>query len=978
MNYFRDNSTALVYQEINEPNSGLRPGQLGAIHAIAAHLLSSSEPAIVSLPTGYGKTAVMAAACFVAKASRVLVVVPTSALRNQTVKAFQALDVLRRLHALPGIDALQNPTVMHTTTKLASEDAWAQFTAADVVVVTPHTASPEVEGVLSPPEDFFDLVIVDEGHHSPARTWAAFIHQTPTASHLLFSATPFRRDRLQLPGRLVFHYPLKKAVHERAFGRVAFVPIQVPEDANRAAVDDLLIASAAQTLANDRAGGFDHRLLIRTDKISLADDLAERYRAAGINVESVSSRASRGAIADIEQRLHAGSLDGVVCVDMFGEGYDFPKFKIAVLHAAHRSLVPTLQFIGRFARTNDQNTGDATFIGAPSDINAETEELYREGVDWDVLLAEIADARQQLSIRERDTLLAFQHTASPSADYEAVSPASFRLPHHFAAYVVQQAPDFTKPPQNLHSLQVVSAWTNDEGTVSLLLTKEVRPPSWSSDESLIDSRHDCFLLKYNAATQILFITATIRAARYYAALLQHYFDGNAHSLAFDRTRKVLNGLEDQEFFSVGVRNMSPTPTTESYRILAGSQADRGIRDSDAGSYCQGHFFGRGEKDGESEIIGASAGGRVWSNGRVVVPALLEWLEQLHTRISSTSVNIGRSGLDRLSFGETLTRIPANTFTADWDRDVYQQNPRATWNNANQRTCVLDLEIHDVQVSPDGTSLSFLIKDDANTASLRYSLGHSPHYELTGGSDDLLVEDAGGDWLSVADWLEEYPLVYFTSEFSTYSGTTLHKRQPGPALKDDCLIPSNWTGCETLVEFDLDNENRPTVQQFLRQRLTAQTPDFLIYDHRSGEAADFIVGKRQTNGRLLIELYHCKAAGGEPSGRRVDDVYEIAGQSVKSVRFQRKDHLLQHIRRRTQVRPPRGHSPFLLGDRDEALALVSATQPIDIDLAIYAVQPGLSKKALTTDPQSMAVRSVIASANDSVSAQQAVLSWMVSP
>ena len=47
---------------------------------------------------------------------------------------------------------------------------------------------------------------------------------------------------------------------------------------------------------------------------------------------------------------------------MLGEGYDFPNLKIAAVHATHKSLASTLQFIGRFARTNAEKIGKAKFI----------------------------------------------------------------------------------------------------------------------------------------------------------------------------------------------------------------------------------------------------------------------------------------------------------------------------------------------------------------------------------------------------------------------------------------------------------------------------------------------------------------------------------------------------------------------------------------------------------------------------------------
>jgi hypothetical protein len=124
--------------------------------------------------------------------------------------------------------------------------------------------------------------------------------------------------------------------------------------------------------------------------------------------------------------------------------------------------------------------------------------------------------------------------------------------------------------------------------------------------------------------------------------------------------------------------------------------------------------------------------------------------------------------------------------------------------------------------------------------------------------------------------------------------------------------------------------------------------------------------------LEVSLYHCKAAGGAPSGERVDDVYELAGQSIKSGRFQKRDELVRHLRRRTTPGVGRGHSPFLRGDLPGAVALLETYAPIDLVLVVYAVQPGLSAAALTDN-----VRAIVASANDSLSSQNVALYWQVS-
>lgn len=975
MAYFQQNFLQLRIQEGTEPNAGLRRGQVGALHALAAHFIERHEPAIISLPTGYGKTAVLTAACFLAQARRVLVITPTSPLRTQTTRAFRTLETLRRLNSLPPESDLGSPRVKAVEGRIGTVAEWRALEEFDVVVCTPHCASPEMEGVAEPPDGLFDLVLVDEGHHSPARTWAAFIKATPNARHVLLSATPFRRDRRQLPGRLIFFYSLQRAVAENAFGKVKFHPVDVGEGALPEERDAALIAKAVEIYRRDAEAGYQHRLLARADRVSDAEGLAQQYVNAGLNVEAVSSRKTKQQIEEIERKLIAGELDGVICVDMFGEGYDFPKFKIAVLHSTHKSLVPTLQFVGRFARTNGEHTGDATFLAIPQDVNSESAELYREGVDWDILLADVVEARQQLALQERETLQSFAQTGHPSADYELINPGAFRLSQHIAAYRTTKAPDFTETPEVLKGLQITNAWRSEDGTTFLLLAKSVRSPVWYRDDHLVDAAHECFLLKYFAESQLLFITATERSARYYAEILDFFLDGSATPLAFEHIRKVLNGMTDQEFYSVGIRSTSPIATAESYRIVAGSNADRGVRDTDAANFSQGHFMGRGQVNGEAEVIGASAGGRVWSNGKLSIPNILRWMTALHGRITAERVNIGRSGLDILPFGETLEQIPASTCMADWPKSAYRDNPSVVIGigESSTRTCVLDLDIKDIAVAAGGESMTFRIGDDQRSLQIEYRLRRTPQYRSLENEPPIRVIVADDHYLSIEEWLEENGLIFFTKELDSFFRSNLQKRRASVGLRADSTVVHDWTGCEIGIEFDLTDGGRATVQKFLRDYLVGRgDSSFIVYDHRSGEAADFIVGRAMPGNRLIVELYHCKGAGGPVSGERVDDVYELAGQSVKSGRFQRKEDLLRHVERRTQVRPNRGSSPFLVGSRDDALNLIRECDPIAVSLIVYAVQPGLSAGGIVEN-----VRMVMAAANDSLTAQGVELRWMIS-
>src|SRR5690606_20202588 len=121
---------------------------------------------------------------------------------------------------------------------------------------------------------------------------------------------------------------------------------------------------------------------------------------------------------------------------------------------------------------------------------------------------------------------------------------------------------------------------------------------------------------------------------------------------------------------------------------------------------------------------------------------------------------------------------------------------------------------------------------------------------------------------------------------------------------DCI---DWAGCAIRIEFVSNDETeeseqkraalagQTTVQEHLEQHLCeVDGLVALFYDHRSGEAADYIAVTVAPDGEVDIALYHCKGAGGAPSGGRVGDVYEVAGQLVKSVYYCEIVTLLAHM------------------------------------------------------------------------------------
>lgn len=88
----------------------------------------------------------------------------------------------------------------------------------------------------------------------------------------------------------------------------------------------------------------------------------------------------------------------------------------------------------------------------------------------------------------------------------------------------------------------------------------------------------------------------------------------------------------------------------------------------------------------------------------------------------------------------------------------------------------------------------------------------------------------------------------------------------------------WDNCDITVEF-LPNDATPktlerrallaertTVQERMQQHLlTLPDAQAIFYDHRTGEAADYVCVTRGDDGEVNVSLYQCKGAGGPRTG-----------------------------------------------------------------------------------------------------------------
>ena len=133
--------------------------------------------------------------------------------------------------------------------------------------------------------------------------------------------------------------------------------------------------------------------------------------------------------------------------------------------------------------------------------------------------------------------------------------------------------------------------------------------------------------------------------------------------------------------------------------------------------------------------------------------------------------------------------------------------------------------------------------------------------------------------------------------------------------------------------------------------------YIIYDHGSGEIADFI-SVQETDNQMIVRLYHVKKKTGVGYNNNTNDVYEVAGQAVKSISWLTTKGIFSN---KIFSRRSSGHCKMIKGDFDEFIKklrdpMYRLTAFIDI------VQPSLSK----TVPMQDKIQEVLASASSYIS------------
>lgn len=930
MSYFSELYMEIKYPIASEDSAGLRNAQIGAIHAIASH--STIEPmdaAMIVMPTGSGKTAVLMLAPYLLRKTKVLVVTPSAMVRGQIVDDYKHLKTLKSIKVFSN-DIL--PPKVYEAEHLLNVQEIEEISSADVVVASHQVAASISENEIKAQ---FDYVIIDEAHHVPAPTWQRIIKNMKHASSLLVTATPFRLDKKEISGTLIYNYPLSKAYHDGVFGSISFIPIDEAPDKDR-----LIATEAERVFLNDRANGYDHYLMVRTDTKEKAKVLEKLYKEkTNLHLERIDSSLTFGKIQRILKELKNKDLDGIICVDMLGEGFDFPNLKIAAIHEPQKSLASTLQFIGRFARTNAGSIGPAKFIAMNDEtLRIENRKLYTSDAVWQDMIIEMSEEKINCDLENNKAIKRFSR---PENGKETVSLHSIRPNCHARVYHASGFNIAGVFPEQLLIGQNVYRSSDTNTIIGLATITDT--PLWLDSNKPLNTEVFLFIVHYQADTGLLFIYSQMKTEIIYESIADSFCESHT-KIPRDEMNRVLAGFSDYEFFNTGMQNRY-AEAGESYRIYAGSNTAASIDETTGMMLSAGHAFCKVTHDNTNTTIGYSSGSKFWSSSYLTIPEYVFWCDSFGRKIVNRNLEVKtNTNYDRLPIPTGISAYGNNILFCFFQEKTFLSPPSVRNNITSEQLGLLtDADLKVVGITPDGESVIF--EFELGGIAERLTCHASGKYSS---STNLFRCRDGIHAITLSEYFTENPLLFKAADDTVYSGHEVLKGNAVFETFDQNRIATfDWNESNTDITKEAGNapKGKKTIQTALKEYLLKDEQySHIICDHGSGETADYLTFK--IDGSFIkVEMYHCKAMKGKNYNSSVEDIYEVAQQAIKcTVWVKSKSILLSKI----QTRIKNGKvDKFIRGDIRSLRVLLQS--PKVMETTIYIVQPAISKTSKMNEP-----------------------------
>lgn len=882
-------------ENIQESILGLRAPQLGAIYAFMSKAQIHHGRNIIVMPTGTGKTETMLSILIANQCAKVLVTVPSDALRDQLANKFFTLGVLHKFGIVTSDCSYPNVGIVKEG---MDYNGWYTLIEKSNVIITtmPLITNCESE-IINLLKENISHLFVDEAHHSEAKTWSEFIDSFDDEKVTLFTATPFRNDSRRLKGDFIYNFSLKDAQSQGYYKPIKFIPIR---EYDLIQADKHIAEVAVKQLRSDMENGYDHILMARCSTKQRAKEVMEIYQQySDLNPVMVFSSMpnQKSILNNIKDKKHKI----IVCVNMLGEGFDMPELKIAAIHDAKQSLPITLQFIGRFTRTSyDSNLGNASFITniAYPPILEELEELYAKDADWNSLLPLLNDGTTEQEKDFNQFIQSFNNLELSKIPFQSIN-----IPLSAVIYRTSNTWN-PKAWENILSPEIYDyrfGSSTTDGDTLVVIGGSIENVDWGNVECVQNLLWNILVIhryctpKYNHA----YVYSTLSETDEIVKAI--FGEDDTCKISGHCVFRVFHDI--RRFAIVNFGGRKARMGNVSFKSYYGKDVQEGISMTEQKQLTANNLFGNGYRRGERVSVGCSVKGKIWSHTRGNLLEYTKWARMIGKLVENEKID-PNSFINNTLRVQAISELPQIAPIAiDWDPELYRDYPEhgifLSHNLVDYQLWYATIELADYEIKSTIT-FNILIEDSKFTYIIEYSEQDSrPIYRVKQIRGNKLKMRYGTRlYDDICDYFnndDAAPVIYFADGSCLYANNLVRVNSDIIPFPQEKLIGIDW------ADTKIENESQHVVPyetdsiQYYFSRYISEKFDLIYDDDGSGEIAD-LIGFKNENNAIHMHLFHLKYAHGGKISNMISNFYEVCGQAQKCLKWNDRDKSRQLFNR----------------------------------------------------------------------------------